>query len=140
MHVPSEPIKTSRLVGLRVLLAENETLVALDLQAMLQRLGCTVCEVTASVDQTLHHLRDDRPDAVVLNPRLNGGSALPVAKVLRREQIPFVLVKDGLEGAIREPVWKEAPRLSRPYGSSRLEQVLMAAMMSGSTFNGMSHL
>ena len=125
MQLACRPSDFQSLTGLRVLLAENEVVIALDLELMLQRLGCTVCQVTSSIDQTLQQLQEERPDAVILNPRLNDGSALPVAEVLRREQIPFVLVKDGPTDALIEPVWKEAPRLERPYGSSRLGQVLM---------------
>ena len=130
MQLACRPSDFQSLTGLRVLLAENEVVIALDLELMLQRLGCTVCQVTGSIDQTLQQLQEDRPDAVILNPRLHDGIALPVAEVLRQEQIPFVLIKDGLDDAASETAWKEAPRLRRPFGSSRLTEVLTAALAS----------
>jgi DNA-binding NtrC family response regulator len=124
-----DPLHVERLQGARILLAENQTVIALDLEIMLRQLGCLVSRISGSVVETLPALEWERPDVVILNPRLNDGSTLPVAEALQQRQIPFILVqRSRRERQFAHPAWDQALHLEWPYGSSRLGHVLLLAM------------
>jgi CheY-like chemotaxis protein len=114
-----------RLEGARVLLAERQAVIAFDLEIMLRQLGCLVSRISGSVTETLLVLEQERPDVAILNPRLNDGSALPVAEALQQRQIPFILVqRSRQERQLAHQAWDQALHLEWPYGSSRLGDVL----------------
>jgi DNA-binding NarL/FixJ family response regulator len=76
----------------RVLLAEDELLVAMELEAMLRDLGCEVIGPAATVDEALHLARAEAGplDAAVLDINLAGQASFPVADLLAGRNVPVV--------------------------------------------------
>ncbi len=77
--------------GLSVLVVEDELLIALDLQITLEQDGWTVIGPAMSVADALSTLNMHRPNVAILDVNLRGESATPVAELLRKLNIPFVL-------------------------------------------------
>jgi two-component SAPR family response regulator len=75
----------------RVLVVEDEFMVALEIQAMLERNGYSVLGPASTVDVALRLLAQEQPDLAVLDVNLHGHPVVPVARRLRNLQIPFVL-------------------------------------------------
>ncbi|MHA6326327.1 response regulator [Roseivivax sp. CAU 1753] len=67
----------------KVLVCEDEPIVALDLQMLIEGFGYDVLGPFASVRQALDALDGQSPDAAVLDVRLRDGEVFPVANKLR---------------------------------------------------------
>src|SRR3954454_10981456 len=94
--------------GRRVLVVEDEYIVALDLEGMLRDLGCEVLGPVASVAQALALLGRERPDAVTLDLNLLDGLAVPVAELLAGMGVPFVVCSAHAAATLDHPSLKGA--------------------------------
>jgi DNA-binding NarL/FixJ family response regulator len=103
----------SPLLGARVLVAEDDALVALDLMATLQTGSYVVVGPVSSVAEALTIVDSAPPDAALLDPRFAAGNTAPVAAALRAGGVPFVVLTDDDEGLL-EPSLADAPRLAKP--------------------------
>src|SRR3954464_14730400 len=91
------------LTGLRVLVVEDELLIALDLGSILDRLGRVVLGPAPTVPEALRLPAADPPDAALLDMNLRGTRATPVALALALagRGVPFAVV--SAYGAAPEP-------------------------------------
>ena len=120
---------TAPLQGVRLLLVEDEAMVALMLEEMLVGLGCVVLDVAGSVAQGLNALvdADRRPDAAILDVNLGGEKVYPVAEKLTAQGVPFMFSTGyGLAGIA--PDYARIPALSKPYGPEALEEALLTVL------------
>jgi CheY-like chemotaxis protein len=119
------------LSGRRILVVEDERLIALDLQDILEGFGCKVIGPVPTANAALELLREDLPDAAILDVHLNGGTSEPVAEALRTRGRPFVVVtayqRSHLSGALRE-----APLLTKPVDEKKLRGELSALLQGNS--------
>ena len=77
--------------GRRVLVAEDEPLVALEIEEALRDSGCEVVGPAATLDAALRLAgREARLDAAVLDVNLGGQAAFPAADLLVRRGVPVV--------------------------------------------------
>ena len=83
---------TSRLKDLRVLVVEDEYLVAKSLENVLRALGCHVVGTASTVEQACDLIRRNEIQAALLDINLSPGTCEPVARALRYRQIPFVFL------------------------------------------------
>jgi CheY-like chemotaxis protein len=109
--------------GLRVLVVEDEFLIALDLCDLLAELGCIPLGPAATVAEALALVAAEPPDAVTLDVNLNGIRATPVAEALATLGIPFAVVSAHARSLI-EPVFSGVPRVPKPYSRDQIEQAL----------------
>jgi two-component SAPR family response regulator len=107
-----------RLAGLRALVAENEFLIADDIARILTGQGCTVVGPVRRVERALALLDADATDIALLEVKLDGRSAAPLAAALRARGVPFVLVTGYAEPP--EPVFQRAPRVAKPFRDEEL--------------------
>jgi CheY-like chemotaxis protein len=111
--------------GLGVLVAEDEALIALDLEAALRGFGCEVLGPTPTVAATLALLAERRPNVALLDPGLRDGWAAPVARALAAAGVPFAVVTGHCREALAaDPALRDAPRLAKPYRGEDLRAVL----------------
>jgi CheY-like chemotaxis protein len=75
----------------KVLVVEDEFLIAMELRRTLTEAGYDVVGPVATVPDALSLLQQSHPDACVLDVNLRGEAACAVAEVLRSMQVPFVL-------------------------------------------------
>ena len=78
--------------GRRVLVVEDEALIAMLLEDMLAGLGCVVVGPIARVAPALMAARRGKLDGAVLDVILHGEAVLPDADALERRGIPFLFV------------------------------------------------
>jgi CheY-like chemotaxis protein len=109
--------------GRRVLLVEDEIILAWMLQDMLVDLGCVAIGPAATVGQALAMIDAEAIDAAVLDVNLNGHMSYPVADALVARGVPFVFStgydKDGLPERYRT-----VQVLQKPYHPSALGDAL----------------
>jgi AmiR/NasT family two-component response regulator len=79
-------------VSVRVVIAEDEAIIRLDLKETLEEEGYTVIGETGRGDQALELVRALRPDLAILDVKMPGMDGLEVAKVIGDERICGVLV------------------------------------------------
>lgn len=110
---------------MRVLIVEDEYLIAADAAFTLEKAGCEIVGIVGTIVQTLKFLADRVCDAVILDANLCGESTESVALALRQRGIPFLVVsgyaKDQCRGALGD-----APFLAKPCGSDQLVGAVMA--------------
>jgi DNA-binding response OmpR family regulator len=111
----SEPASgpSSPLVGARVLVAEDDALVALDLMTTLQAAGYVVVGPVSSVAEARTIIDGEPPDAALLDLQFADAGAAPVAAALLAGDVPFAVLTDD-DGLEREPALAGAPRLAKP--------------------------
>lgn len=120
----------STLEGRRVLVVEDETLVAMEFENLLQQQGCVVLGPAPRVNRALTLLDRERPDAAVVDLNLKGELATPVAAALSAQGVPFVLVTGYGELQSREPELQDAPRVDKPVHHRELLRVLAQVLES----------
>jgi CheY-like chemotaxis protein len=107
----------------RVLVVEDEGLVAMMLEDLLDDLGCEVVCSASSVDQAMAWLRaGGQLDAALLDVNLGGEAVFPVAEALIGRGAPFAF-NTGY-GEAPDPRFRDAPLLSKPIRIERLVAVL----------------
>lgn len=121
---------TRSLVGARVLLVEDEFLIALMAEEMLAELGATVAAQAADVERALALVREQPVDAALVDLNLGGERGEPIAAALRTIGTPFVIAT-GYGAAIKDNFG--APVLEKPYTQEQLASAFAAA------FEGAAH-
>jgi CheY-like chemotaxis protein len=105
----------------RVLLVEDEGLVALMVEDLLIDLGCEVVGSCASIRSALEWLEAcaEAPDGALLDVNLGGELVYPVAEALAVRRIPFAFATGY--GALPDGRFPGAPVLSKPIRAGELE-------------------
>ena len=109
--------------GLRVLLVEDENLVALLLEDMLAELGHTVVGPVARLDKALEIAQLEAFDVAILDVNINGEEAYPIAEALAARGIPFVFSTGYGKQSLRAP-YSDRPALQKPFERHDLQKLL----------------
>jgi CheY-like chemotaxis protein len=108
---------------LRILVVEDEGLVAMLIEDLLDDLGCEVAGSVGSVGQAMAWLEGGgQADAALLDVNLAGESVWPVADALAARGVPFAFTTGY--GYLDEPRFQHATLLGKPIKAARLEEVL----------------
>ncbi len=112
----------------RILVVEDEYLIAMSLQAALENAGSVVVGPASSVDKALQTI-DSEPhiDAAVLDVNLGGVLAYPVADMLIARKIPFVFTSGYEDNVLRER-YSQVKNCPKPYLFRAMEEALVEAM------------
>jgi len=117
----------SALLGLRVLVVENDEMNAMLLELQLAQAGASVVGPAATADEALRLLEDQGPDLAVLDFRLGGGlTSEPVADSLSRQGIPFVVATGQAMGHLPS-AFDRGLVLVKPYLAEDLVRSLLQA-------------
>ena len=118
----------SRLKDLRVLVVEDEYLVAKSLESVLRALGCNVVGTAATIEDACDVIRRNALDAAVLDINLSPGTCEPVARALRYRQVPFIFLT-GYSNLNMLPDDLRGYRiLTKPADAATLARVLQEAV------------
>jgi DNA-binding response OmpR family regulator len=110
----------------RVLVVEDEFLIAMELDAVLQEAGFTVVGPVSSVGEALDAIQAERPDAAVLDVSLYGQRVTPVAQVLLSIETPFVLTSAYQPSDLApDAALASARNLGKPTPHAELVKVLL---------------
>jgi DNA-binding response OmpR family regulator len=116
-------------VAPRILVVEDEFLIAMELDITLRSAGYHVLGPATNVRAALGLLRAERPDAAVLDVDLAGEWVTPVAEVLRAMFVPFILASGyGVTDLRAEPVLRDAVNVGKPSRSELLLKELRGVL------------
>jgi two-component SAPR family response regulator len=110
--------------GRRILIVEDELLLAMDYEEMLRREGFLVLGPVGRQASALALLERERPDAAILDVNLAGERSTAVAEALAKRGVPFVVVSGYAERTLSEPVLRGAPRLDKPVQARELVRLI----------------
>jgi CheY-like chemotaxis protein len=113
----------SPLAGRRVLVVEDEMIVAWLLEDMLTELGCVVIGPAGSVKQAVAMIDAQAIDAALLDVNLDGEMSYPVADALVVRGVPFVF-STGYDKDRLLDGYRTFPVLQKPYHQSELSDAL----------------
>lgn len=107
----------------RILVVEDEMLIAIQVEEVLRDLGCVIVGPVGKLDAAMRLAREERIDAAILDVTINGGQVFPVAEVLQARDIPFVFASGY--GAWALPAsYRDKPQLLKPFSPDDIVQAL----------------
>lgn len=111
----------------RVLIVEDNVLLAMHLEDLLTALGHEVVGQAAHIDMAMEMARHSDIDFAVLDINVAGTKSFPVADILRQRGIPFAFATAyGAEGLMDG--YRDSPALQKPYGQDDLERTIAQAV------------
>lgn len=116
----------------RILIVEDEPILALELKEDLQDLGYQVSEVVSDGDMVLHSFLKNRPDVILMDIRLHGfrDGIESAAQIRGFYQTPVVYLSSLPEAEVSHRLSRTSPfaYIQKPYDLARLQAVLAQAL------------
>ena len=109
--------------GRRVLVVDDEVLVAMLITDMLEDLGHEVIGPAHTLDDGLALAKAGAFDCAILDISLNGKPSTPIAEMLRDAGIPFMFASGYPTGA-DETGFRGVPLLQKPFNMRQVEETL----------------
>lgn len=113
----------------RVLIVEDEPILAMNIEDMLTELGHLVVATATRVDKALTFAEGSEFNFAVLDINLAGSNTFQVAAILRKRGIPYIFTsgygRDGLVDGYRGD-----HLLTKPFGPSELKHMIAQALSS----------
>jgi CheY-like chemotaxis protein len=113
------------LAGCRILVVEDEYLIAMEVKRWLQAAGAEVLGPVPSVDKALDLIDDQRPDAAVLDVNLGSGDDVySVADKLTVLGVPYLFATAAVRLSDAS-VYRHRPQLDKPFSEGELVRALV---------------
>jgi DNA-binding response OmpR family regulator len=128
------------LSGLRVMVAEDQLLIAELIEEILLSLDCVVIGPVRNLDDALCAIRTNEIDGALLDLNLGGTRIDPAAHELALRNIPFIMMT-GQGNLLECPALiAHAPVLYKPFKIQQLEGIMMGTFrrQAGSGPNGLA--
>jgi CheY-like chemotaxis protein len=109
--------------NLRVLVIEDEGIVAMLLEDMLADLGHEVVASASNIERATKLVGEAEIDLAILDVNLNGHHTYPLADTLAERGIPFIFAT-GYGNAGLKTEWREANVLQKPFTERDLATVI----------------
>jgi len=112
----------------RILVVEDEYLIAITLSDQLEGVGSIVTGPVLSVKQAMKTIESDPEiDAAILDINLGGVMAYPIADALLARNIPFVFTS-GYEDDVLRTRYPQVKNCPKPYLFHEMERALAGAL------------
>lgn len=113
--------------GTRVLIVEDEAIIAMTAEDMIEELGCVVANTASSLPEALAHVREGGFDVALLDINLNGSESTDVAKLLIERTCPFIFTTGyGSGGPAAD--FPDIPVVTKPYRAADLAAAISKAI------------
>jgi CheY-like chemotaxis protein len=110
--------------GFRILVVEDELLIALALEDILLSLDCEVVGPLGNVEEALDIVRSETFDGALLDVNVRGQLVYPVAEALMARNVPVIFCSGYSDTAIMPARFRDLPQVAKPYD----DRVLLRAM------------
>jgi PAS domain S-box-containing protein len=115
----------------RILVVEDERIIAEDIKRCLQSMGYGVPAVCTTPDEALRKTEQHRPDLVLMDIILSGGSGIQAARQIHRQfRTPVVFLTANANAQIVEEAKQAEPYgyILKPFQERELESVIEMAL------------
>ena len=113
--------------GRRVLLVEDEAMIAMLVEDMLEELGHELITVAARLDDAVAAAGNETIDLAILDLNLGGVLTYPAADALAERGIPFIFATGYGSGGLKE-AYAARPTLQKPFNTDALGQAIDQAL------------
>ncbi len=107
---------------LRILVVEDEGLIALNLELILRRFGCEIVGPIPEVDSIIGAARAHRPDGAFLDVNLRGRNVFDVLPEMMGLGIPCVLSSGYDDPTLFPAPFRNMPRIAKPFDETALRR------------------
>ena len=111
---------------LNILIVEDETLVAMDLEMMITKIVSASIVVEASVADTKKVLHEAL-DFAFLDVDVTNGKTFEIAEILERKHVPFVFISDSRQDQLPFEL-RSVPFIPKPFYLAQIESALQAVV------------
>jgi DNA-binding NarL/FixJ family response regulator len=109
--------------GRRILIAEDEAMIALDLESFLQDLGCEIIGPVANVEDVVQQFEAHHPDGALLDINLRGKQVFAVLPQLIEQGLPVIITSGYDDIALIPQDFRALPRISKPFNQATLREL-----------------
>jgi DNA-binding NarL/FixJ family response regulator len=113
----------SGLAGKRVLVVDDDSLLALDLEIFLQDQGCVVVGPAPTADAALALIAAELPDLAILDIDLNGDTSALIADALAVRGVDFLFIS-GHSRSMLPAAHSKRQLLAKPWSEAGLRDAL----------------
>jgi CheY-like chemotaxis protein len=124
MAPPLKSQARARLEGRRILVVEDQALIAMEVQDCLSRAGAIVIGPVGRLERGLAEAQKQSLDAALLDVDLNGARCWPIAEVLAARAIPFAFTTGFATDIVTPERFAGQLVLTKPYREEDLLAVL----------------
>jgi CheY-like chemotaxis protein len=115
------------LEGRRILVVEDETVIALWVEDVLKQAGATVLGPVASVSEALVLMERETFDCAVLDYKLPDGTITPVADLLVARGLPFIFAT-GYDEGTPDRKYADWPRVEKAFTIDELLKAIVSIL------------
>ncbi len=108
----------------RILIVEDEFLIAVSLEEAIRADGHEVVGPAASLAQALQFVENETFHVAILNLLLKGEPADPVCERLAEKGVPFAFAS-AIHADWYDGRWKDRPRITKPYAAAEVRDLLL---------------
>lgn len=112
---------------LKILIVEDEALVAMLLEDIVADMGHRVVAIAGQLARAIEQARTLDIDLAILDLNLDGQRTDALASILSARAIPFVFAT-GYGAAGVSPEWAHAPVVQKPFQPRELEDAIKSAL------------
>ena len=111
------------LAGQRILVAEDEGLIALELEAILGEFGCDVVGPVASVDAVLETAQRGGFDGALLDVNLRGRQIFEILPALQKLGLRLIITSGYDDTTLFPAAFRATPRIAKPFDQRELLRI-----------------
>lgn len=115
---------------LRVLVVEDEALVAMFVEDTLTEMGHEIGAIASRLQEALEVARTGTFDLAIIDVNLGGHPSYPIAEVLKERGIPFVFAT-GYGSSGLDPKFAGTPVITKPFARAHLQKLLTQVLADG---------
>lgn len=119
MHEPAQRLRP----GVRVLVVEDEFLLAQTVADILETAGCVVVGPVGTIEDALNLIAESGFDCAVVDANLHGQQSTPVLEAISARALPAAILS-GYDRATLPPKLRGLPFLQKPVDEPRLLQIV----------------
>jgi DNA-binding response OmpR family regulator len=127
MNAPRE-LRPEGSMAARVLIIEDEPLIAENLRATLIEAGFEIAGVAARIEKALRLIENEGCDVAIVDANLAGVSAGPAAAALSKREVPFIVLSGYTPGQL-QPEFSRGLFIQKPCGIAELIDGLNAMLL-----------
>lgn len=121
MVAATDPVGFS---GMKILLVEDNFLVAHMLKSTLAEMGCEVVGPAPTLEQGLALARDEQLAGAILDIRIIGGTSAPIAEVLQHRRTPFFFISGYASPGMLPSGLTHVRKVNKPVDEGSLESAM----------------